>query len=85
MFPQCLRTGTVKLASGSWSLSSASFSFAKSAAWVVFSTATILFMPVMIESERLQVQDAQKAQKNQILLGPGMAQAGGPSIGPPPI
>ena len=46
-------------------------SFAKSAAWVVFSTATILFMPVMIETERLQLQDAQKAQKNQILLGPG--------------
>ena len=47
-------------------------SFAKSAAWVVFSTATILFMPVMIETERLQLQDAQKAQKNQILLGPGI-------------
>ena len=28
-------------------------------------------MPVMIETERLQLQDAQKAQKNQILLGPG--------------
>ena len=75
-------------------------SFAKSAAWVVFSTATILFMPVMIETERLQLQDAQKAQKNQILLGPGsllililkcqvlltgVAQSGGPSLGPPPI
>jgi len=85
MFPQFMRTGSVKLVSGSWSLSKASFSFAKSAAWVVFSTATILFMPVMIETERLQLQDAQKAQKNQILLGPGVAQSGGPSLGPPPI
>jgi len=85
MFPQFVRTGSVKLVSGSWSLSKASFSFAKSAAWVVFSTATILFMPVMIETERLQLQDAQKAQKNQILLGPGVAQSGGPSLGPPPI
>jgi len=85
MFPQFVRTGSVKLVSGSWGLSKASFSFAKSAAWVVFSTATILFMPVMIETERLQLIDAQKAQKNQILLGPGVAQSGGPSLGPPPI
>merc|ERR1711971_1184127 len=85
MFPQFVRTGSVKVVSGSWSLSKASFSFAKSAAWVVFSTATILFMPVMIETERLQLIDAQKAQKNQILLGPGVAQSGGPSLGPPPI
>merc|ERR1711971_1487311 len=85
MFPQFVRTGSVKVVSGSWSLSKAFFSFAKSAAWVVFSTATILFMPVMIETERLQLIDAQKAQKNQILLGPGVAQSGGPSLGPPPI
>jgi len=85
MFPQFIRTGSVKLVKNSWVFSQASFSFAKAATWVVFSTATILFMPVMIESERLQLQDQQKAQKNQILLGPGVAQSGGPSLGPPPI
>jgi import receptor subunit TOM22 len=85
MFPQFLRTGSVSLVKGSWSFSQASFSFVKAATWVVFSTATIMFMPIMIETERLQLQDQQKAQKNQILLGPGMAQSGGPSLGPPPI
>jgi len=85
MFPQFLRTGSLKLVSGSWSLSKASLGFAKAASWIIFSTATVLFMPVMIETERLQLQDAQKAQKNQILLGPGVAQSGGPALGPPPI
>lgn len=85
MFPQFIRNGSVRLAKGSMALSQASFSFAKAATWVIFSTATILFMPVMIETERLQLQDQQKAMKNQILLGPGMAQSGGPSLGPPPI
>jgi len=85
MFPQFVRTGTVSLVKNSWSLSLASLGLAKAATWVVFSTATILFMPVMIESERLQLQDAQKAQKNSILLGPGVAQSGAPSLGPPPI
>merc|ERR1712080_541748 len=85
MFPQFIRNGSVSLAKGSMALSQASFSFAKAATWVIFSTATILFMPVMIETERLQLQDQQKAMKNQILLGPGMAQSGGPALGPPPI
>merc|ERR1712059_145242 len=85
MFPDFLRNGSVGLVKGSWSFSQASFSFAKAATWVVFSTATILFMPVMLESERLQMQDQQKAQKTQTLLGPGAAVSGGPSLGPPPI
>ena len=29
-------------------------------------------MPVMIETERLQIQDQQKAQKNQMLFGTGI-------------
>jgi len=85
MFPDFVRNGTVSLVKGSWSLTQSAYSFSKAASWVVFSSATILFMPVMIESERLQLQDQQKAQKNQILLGPGAAVSGGPSLGPPPI
>jgi len=85
MFPDFVRNGSVNLVKGSWSLTQSCYSLGRAAAWVVFSSATILFMPVMIESERLQLQDQQKAQKNQILLGPGAAVSGGPSLGPPPI
>jgi len=85
MFPDFVRNGSVSLVKGSWSLAQSCYSLTRAASWVVFSSATILFMPVMIESERLQLQDQQKAQKNQILLGPGAAVSGGPSLGPPPI
>jgi len=85
MFPDFVRNGSVSLVKGSWSLAQSCYSLTRAASWVVFSSATILFMPVMIESERLQIQDQQKAQKNQILLGPGAAVSGGPSLGPPPI
>jgi len=85
MFPDFVRNGSVSLVKGSWSLAQSCYSLTRAASWVVFSSATILFMPVMIESERLQLQDQQKAQKNQILLGPGAAVSGGPALGPPPI
>jgi len=85
MFPDFVRTGSVSLVKSSWSLTQSCYSLGRAASWVIFSSATILFMPIMIESERLQMQDQMKAQKNQILLGPGAAVSGGPSLGPPPI
>jgi len=86
MFPNFMRTGTVSLVKGSWSTSQTLYSFTRSAAWIFFSSAAILIMPVMIETERLSIMDAQKAQKTQMLLGPGVAGGGaGPAMGPPPI
>ena len=71
MFPDFVRCGTVGLVNGSVSLSKWSYSMSRTVSWIVFSSAALLFMPVMIETERLQIQDQQKAQKSQILLGPG--------------
>jgi len=85
MFPDGLRTGSVSLVKGSWSLTKSAYGMGRSAAWIVFSTAAILFMPVMIETERLSIMDQQKQQKTQMLLGPGVASSGPPSLGPPPI
>lgn len=85
MFPESLRCATVSLVEGSWSLTKSGYSFSRSAAWVIFSTATLLFMPIMIETERLAFQDQQKQQKTQMLLGPGVGVSGGPALGPPPI
>ena len=45
--------------------------------WVVCSSATIMFLPIMIESERLGLEEAQKNQQRQMLLGPGAAMSGG--------
>ena len=71
MFPDFVRSGTVGLVNGSVSLSKWSYSMSRTVSWILFSSAALLFMPVMIETERLQIQDQQKAQKSQILLGPG--------------
>eukprot|EP00088_Acartia_fossae_P017650 TRINITY_DN20082_c0_g1_i6.p1 TRINITY_DN20082_c0_g1~~TRINITY_DN20082_c0_g1_i6.p1 ORF type:complete len:273 (-),score=100.17 TRINITY_DN20082_c0_g1_i6:247-1065(-) len=86
MFPDFVRNGTVSLVKGSWDATKYMYGFSRSAAWIFFSTASILFMPVMIESERLSLMDQQKQQKTQMLLGPGIAGSGGaPALGPPPI
>ena len=44
----------------------------RTVSWIVFSSAALLFMPIMIETERLQIQDQEKAKKNHLLLGAGI-------------
>ncbi|CAH1101667.1 unnamed protein product [Psylliodes chrysocephalus] len=58
------------------------YSFSRNALWVVFSTSIILFAPVVFEVERAQMEEMQKNQQKQLLLGPSSAMAGGV---PPPI
>jgi len=36
-----------------------------------------MFLPIMIETERMGIEEAQKQQQRQILLGPGAAMSGG--------
>jgi len=86
MFPQSLTSGSVNLVKGCISMTQNTYNFARAASWVVFTSATILFLPIMIETERLGIEDQQKQHKSQMLLGPGVASSGGaPSLGPPPI
>jgi len=86
MFPDFVRNGTVSLVKGSVGATKYMYGFSRSAAWIFFSTASILIMPVMIETERLSIMDQQKQQKAQMLFGPGVAGSGsGPALGPPPI
>ena len=48
MFPESLRKGTTSLVKNSWSGTQSLYGFSRSAAWILFSTASILFMPVNI-------------------------------------
>merc|ERR1712038_1368476 len=84
MFPDFVTNGTVSLVKGSVSLTKWSYSMSRTVSWIVFSSAALLFMPIMIETERLQIQDQEKAKKNHLLLGAGAATSGAPSIGPRP-
>ena len=71
MFPDFVRSGTVGLVNGSWGFAKSCYGLSRTVSWIAFSSAALLFMPIMIETERLQLQDQQKAQKSQMLLGPG--------------
>ncbi len=42
------------------------FGFSRSAAWIFFSTSTLLFAPLLFEIERVQVQTAQQIQQKQV-------------------
>ncbi|XP_044732572.1 mitochondrial import receptor subunit TOM22 homolog isoform X2 [Chrysoperla carnea] len=53
------------------------YSFSRSALWIFFSSSIILFAPILMECERVQVEDMQRNQQKQMLLGPNAAIAGG--------
>ncbi|OQV16824.1 hypothetical protein BV898_08997 [Hypsibius exemplaris] len=95
MFPEVVRDTTSKL----WELSKWStanfYHYTREILWVVASSAVILALPVALEVESLQIQEAQIQQQRQILLGPkpgGAPQIGGgglpgsglPMMPPPP-
>ncbi|KFB48749.1 AGAP005376-PA-like protein [Anopheles sinensis] len=77
MFPEPVRafsgavTGlTVRSVKGLYSLTC-------NASWIFFTSSMILFAPVVFEVERAQMEEMQKSQQKQVLLGPGAAVGGG--------
>ena len=73
MFPSGLTEGVCSLSSNSVSGTKWVYSKGRNIMWVIFSTAALLFLPVMIESERVGFEEMEKARKQQILLGPSSA------------
>ncbi|XP_030746905.1 mitochondrial import receptor subunit TOM22 homolog isoform X2 [Sitophilus oryzae] len=62
------------------------YGFSRSAAWIIFSTSIILFAPVIFEVERANMEEMQRSQQKQMLLGPSSAISGGvPPLLPPPV
>lgn len=91
MFPDGLRNATTKTASMSYNGVSWLYSASRTGLWVVASSAVILALPVMFETERSQMEEQQLAQQRKILLGPNAAVSGGmtpsgmmPQVVPPP-
>ncbi len=77
MFPDSVRAVAWGTACGTVSSAKWLYSASRSLSWVAFSSAVVLFFPVMIETERLGIEEAQKQQQRQILLGPGAAVSSG--------
>ncbi|XP_035213252.1 mitochondrial import receptor subunit TOM22 homolog [Stegodyphus dumicola] len=85
MFPESLRNFTSSAVSKSVSGAKCIYEYSRSAVWIICSSTAILVAPVVIEFERMQLEDMQRQQQRQILLGPSAAvSAGGmPGLGMP--
>lgn len=81
MFPEGVRNFSGALASLSAASVKTLYSFTCSASWIFFTSSMILFAPVVFEVERAQMEEMQRSQQKQVLLGPGSAVGGGAGPG----
>lgn len=77
MFPDSVRTAAELSAQCSVSLAKKCYSFSRAALWVGTTSFMILVLPVVFETERLQLEQQQLQQQRQILLGPNIGMSGG--------
>uniref|UniRef100_A0A182PB57 Mitochondrial import receptor subunit TOM22 homolog n=1 Tax=Anopheles epiroticus TaxID=199890 RepID=A0A182PB57_9DIPT len=61
------------------------YSLTCNASWIFFTSSMILLAPVVFEVERAQMEEMQKSQQKQVLLGPGSAVGGGAPGGMPAL
>jgi len=67
MFPERLRTVVSHVGSASWEGSKWLYHVGRIGVWVIASSATILALPVMFESERNQMEEQQIQQQRQVI------------------
>ncbi|XP_014280894.1 mitochondrial import receptor subunit TOM22 homolog isoform X1 [Halyomorpha halys] len=77
MFPEKVRDASFSTFCGAKHGLKSLYSFARTSMWIIFSSSAILLAPVMFEVERAQVEEAQRSEQRQALLGPHTAIAGG--------
>lgn len=77
MFPEGVRNFSGALADLSAASVKTLYKFTCNASWIFFTSSMILFAPVVFEVERAQMEEMQRSQQKQVLLGPGSAVGGG--------
>ncbi|KAJ8680248.1 hypothetical protein QAD02_016035 [Eretmocerus hayati] len=70
MFPESLRNLAYSTTVCAKKCVKGLYTLSCSATWVLFSSSAILFAPIIFELERAQMEEAQKNQQKQVLLGP---------------
>ncbi|KRT80376.1 hypothetical protein AMK59_7405, partial [Oryctes borbonicus] len=87
MFPETVRNTASQIADSTSTGVKFMYSFSRSAFWIIFSSSIILFAPVIFEVERAQLEEMQRNQQKQILLGPSttIPGSGGMPLMPPPM
>jgi len=76
MFPDGVRNATHTLYCGTKTGVKGLVSLVKQSSWLFFSSSAILFAPVIFEIERARIEEEQRSQQKQVLLGPSSAMAG---------
>ena len=66
MFPESFRTVVSQIGSASWEGSKWLYHVGQVGVWVIVSSATILALPVMFESERNQMEEQHIQQQRQV-------------------
>jgi mitochondrial import receptor subunit TOM22 len=74
MFPEKIRDLTESIFFLTKTSVVSSYKFACSASWIFFTSSMVLFAPVIFETERAQMEELQKSQQKQVLLGPSANQ-----------
>ncbi|XP_014224926.1 mitochondrial import receptor subunit TOM22 homolog [Trichogramma pretiosum] len=88
MFPEKVRNFAYDSAICMKNCVKGAYSLSCTGTWLIFSSSAILFAPLIFEIERASMQEAQRNQQKQVLLGPSSSMASGPPgfpMAPPPI
>jgi len=51
------------------------YSWGRTGTWIFFSSSIIMVAPILFEVERFQMEEMQKMQQRQMLLGPNVARS----------
>ncbi|KAH0616891.1 hypothetical protein JD844_028344 [Phrynosoma platyrhinos] len=77
MFPESVRSAAGATFDVSLSLAQKMYRFSRAALWIGTTSFMILVLPVVFETEKLQMEQQQQMQQRQILLGPNTGLSGG--------
>ncbi|KAM5147790.1 mitochondrial import receptor subunit TOM22 homolog [Mantella aurantiaca] len=76
MFPESVRSAAGVTFDFSICAAKKMYSFSRSAMWIGTTSFMILVLPVVFETEKLQMEQQQQLQQRQILLGPSTGMSG---------
>ncbi|XP_026550659.1 mitochondrial import receptor subunit TOM22 homolog [Notechis scutatus] len=85
MFPERLRSAAGATFDVSFSVAQKMYRFSRAALWIGTTSFMILVLPVVFETEKLQMEQQQQLQQRQILLGPNTGLSGGMSSALPSL
>ncbi|XP_001367807.1 mitochondrial import receptor subunit TOM22 homolog [Monodelphis domestica] len=85
MFPESVRSAAGATFDLSLTVAQKMYRFSRAALWIGTTSFMILVLPVVFETEKLQMEQQQQLQQRQILLGPNTGLSGGMPGALPPL